>query len=374
MYHLNLCLAQKQNRVFDMAGVLPAQHAKGNDAGRIAKLVGLITGFVPNCSLKDFPLEPEMAIKKQPAFLSVWFAEKPTKPEARLSFQTACPQVPHLERNEIIQHLGLYQAWLKKKSKNLKNGEKTCPAVLQVMKAMGLAPAGNESKPARRLKEKTKSDQATSEPAMAAPKLAEAQRPAMVAHSQAEHPQPDQHQELEKAAAKKSKILVLQNSSPKLSGESDRSASEEKDVSVVSTQEISSTSSGMVTPQKLHPKDGKTAGCKRPASCVTPRKKPAMAPKSAKTSKPAKAAHMATHNTWVASCSFGWLKMGSFKEKGYIQARNGSDSKPYCLVNVNLPKGDDQTKVLEACFAEAQKPDLDKAHMVNFKNHVLKQL
>ena len=209
---------------------------------------------------------------------------------------------------------------------------------------------------------------------MAAPKLAEAQRPAMVAHSQAEHPQPDQHQEFEKAAAKKSKILVLQNSSPKLSGESERSASEEKDVSVVSTQEISSTSSGMVTPQKLHPKDGKIAGCKRPASCVTPRKKPAMAPKSAKTSKPAKAVHMATHNTWVASCSFGWLKMGSFKEKGYIQARNGSDSKPYCLVNVNLPKGDDQTKVLEACFAEAQKPDLDKAHMVNFKNHVLKQL
>ena len=118
MYHLNLCLAQKQNRVFDMAGVLPVQHAKGNDAGRIAKLVGLITGFVPNCSLKDFPLEPEMAIKKQPAFLSVWFAEKPTKPEARLSFQTACPQVPHLERNEIIQHLGLYQAWLKKNTKN----------------------------------------------------------------------------------------------------------------------------------------------------------------------------------------------------------------------------------------------------------------
>jgi len=43
-------------------------------------------------------------------------------------------------------------------------------------------------------------------------------------------------------------------------------------------------------------------------------------------------------------------------------------------VNVNLPKGDDQSKVLEACFAEAQKPSLDKAHMVNFKNNLLKQL
>ena len=83
---------------------------------------------------------------------------------------------------------------------------------------------------------------------------------------------------------------------------------------------------------------------------------------------------MATQNTWVASCSFGWLKKGSYKEKGYIQARSGSDSKAYCLVNVNLPQGQDQTKVLEACFAEAQKANLDKAHMVNFKNGLLKQL
>ena len=47
---------------------------------------------------------------------------------------------------------------------------------------------------------------------------------------------------------------------------------------------------------------------KRPASASSKTgtsKKPAMAPK------PAKAVHMATQNTWVASCSFGWVKMGS---------------------------------------------------------------
>ena len=63
---------------------------------------------------------------------------------------------------------------------------------------------------------------------------------------------------------------------------------------------------------------------KRPASAsskTAPAKKPAMAPK------PAKAVHMATQNTWVASCNFGWIKMGSFRKKGYILARNGLKKK-----------------------------------------------
>lgn len=110
---------------------------------------------------------------------------------------------------------------------------------------------------------------------------------------------------------------------------------------------------------------------KRPASAsskTAPAKKPAMAPK------PAKAVHMATQNTWVASCSFGWVKMGSFSEKGYILARNGSEEKAKCVVNVNLPRGENQTHVLQACFNEAQKPGLDKAHMVDFKNNLLKSL
>ena len=90
--------------------------------------------------------------------------------------------------------------------------------------------------------------------------------------------------------------------------------------------------------------------------------------------KPAKAVHMATKNTWVASCSFGWIKMGSFSEKGYILARNGSEEKPWCVVNVNLPKGENQTQVLQSCFSEAQKPGLNKAHMVDFKNSLRKRL
>ena len=43
-------------------------------------------------------------------------------------------------------------------------------------------------------------------------------------------------------------------------------------------------------------------------------------------------------------------------------------------MNVNLPRGENQTHVLQACFNEAQKPGLDKAHMVDFKNNLLKSL
>lgn len=354
-----------------MARLLPVEQTKGD--GRMAKLVGLISGFVPDCSLADFPLEPDMAISKQATFLSVWFAEKPTKPEARLSFQIACPKMSNLDRGEIVQHLVQYKRWLTKKAKNMKNGEKTSPAVLQVMKAMGLAPIASEPQPQpeRMLKRKTHlpSDSLVApEPAMAAIQKQDPQPENNKATIQKQDSQPG------KAPATKSKILMLQGSSTKSKVESESSGSEEKEAFVVSTQEVSSTSSGIVTPQKLKPKNGKNGSYKRPASCMTPQKKPAMAPKTAKVTKPAKHVHMATHNTWVASCSFGWVKKGNFKEKGYIQARDGSESKPYCLVNVNLPKGDDQSKVLEACFAEAQKPSLDKAHMVNFKNNLLKQL
>ena len=41
---------------------------------------------------------------------------------------------------------------------------------------------------------------------------------------------------------------------------------------------------------------------------------------------------------------------------------------------MNLPRGENQTHVLQACFNEAQKPGLDKAHMVDFKNNLLKSL
>eukprot|EP00438_Fugacium_kawagutii_P007577 Skav204921 [mRNA] locus=scaffold526:15429:16127:- [translate_table: standard] len=112
--------------------------------------------------------------------------------------------------------------------------------------------------------------------------------------------------------------------------------------------------------------------CKRPAAAShgSPAKKPAMA-----TKKPAgKAISGLRQHSWVTSCSFEWIKAIAATEKAYIVARAELTSKPYCLVNINLEKGSQQTSVLEACMAEAAKPGLDKAHMVDFKNNLMKRL
>ena len=139
-----------------------------------------------------------------------------------------------------------------KKAHNMKNGNKTSPAVLQVMKAMGLAPMASEPQPQphKRLKRKTsmasQSDKAT-------PPVAPQPAMAAIQNHQPEEDQP------EKAPTTKSKILMLQGSSPKSNMET--SANEEKEASVVSTQEISSTSSGIVSPEKLEG-SVKSGGCK----------------------------------------------------------------------------------------------------------------
>ena len=76
-------------------------------------------------------------------------------------------------------------------------------------------------------------------------------------------------------------------------------------------------------------------------------KKPEMAKRNPAGSRQAKAkgsmkkppVMMAHYNSWVASCSFGLVKETKASSKAYIQARDGPTDKPYCLVNVSLPKG-----------------------------------
>ena len=104
----------------------------------------------------------------------------------------------------------------------------------------------------------------TSQPDKATPPVAPQPAMAAIQNHQPEEDQP------EKAPTTKSKILMLQGSSPKSNMET--SANEEKEASVVSTQEISSTSSGIVSPEKLEG-NVKSGGCKRPANCKTPKKK-----------------------------------------------------------------------------------------------------
>ena len=144
-----------------MAAELPIDEvAHGNmpaKGTKVAKLVAMAKGFLPECKVQDFPPEPEMACMKISCFLSCWFAEKVSKPEARLIFGEAYPYLKCGEKNTIINKLTEYRAWLKKKKSNIKNGGKTNLAVMQVLRAMdghGVQ-AGSASKPEKRLTKKT---------------------------------------------------------------------------------------------------------------------------------------------------------------------------------------------------------------------------
>ena len=91
----------------DMAAELPIDDevAHGNmpaKGTKVAKLVAMAKGFLPECKVQDFPPEPEMACMKMSCFMSCWFAERISKPDARLIFGEAYPYLKGGEKNAII--------------------------------------------------------------------------------------------------------------------------------------------------------------------------------------------------------------------------------------------------------------------------------
>ena len=316
---------------------------KSAEGSKIESLAAMVKGFLPKISLDDFPVEPEKACEKLPLFLPCWLKRfgKISKPDARAAFKIAAPKLGTAERDSIIEHLITYRKFLVKKQANLESGERTDVHVLSVLKQMESMQQGA---PSKRLRIKTPEKKVPRQPEKAS---SSEQFQSEKASSSSGQP--------EKAAASKAKILIAADT------ESSWSAAEslQTDVEMV---EISSTSSGAISSKEMK-------ACKRPSMY----KKPA-GPLMKKPGKAGKAVKMATHNSWVASCSFGWLKMTKASHKAYIQARDGLDSKVYCLVNVSLSKGDDQDRVMQELMDEAGKPGWTKEKLVEFKNSLLKRL
>ena len=75
----------------------------------------------------------------------------------------------------------------------------------------------------------------------------------------------------------------------------------------------------------------------------------------------------------MAEICFGWIKQTRASKKAYIQAKPGEgQDKAHCLVNVGLPAGPKQDKVMDAVFAKALgEESLEKASLVKFKNELL---
>lgn len=317
---------------------------KPGEGTKIESMAAMVKGFLPKISLDDFPVEPEKACANLPLFLPCWLKKfgKISKPDARAVFRIAAPKLGTAERDSIINNLNTYRKFLTKKLANLKSGERTDAHVLCVLKQMESMQAGA---PSKRLRVKTPEKEVSR-------KLGKASS----AETQMTESQP------EKASASGPKVLIATDTDSPDTDSPDWCSAEcmESDVEVV---ESSSTSSGAISCKEL-------LACKRPSMY----KKPAAGPVKKKPGMAGKAVKMATHHSWVASSSFGWLKMTKASHKAYIQARDGKDTKVYCLVNVSLPKGDDQERVMQELMDEASKPGWSKEKLVEFKNSLLKRL
>ena len=86
--------------------------------------------------------------------------------------------------------------------------------------------------------------------------------------------------------------------------------------------------------------------------------------------KPAKkSAKSKTEDAWKVSQSFGYVKLGCFKEKSYILSKKEA-GKPSLLVNVQ-GKGVDHKAVALQLFEFVRGPGLGKAQVVAHKNSLL---
>ena len=286
-------------------------------------LTAMIKGCIPNCNTETFPADPEKACLRLGHFLKMWYQHQDlTKPEERLAFKNACPSLGDHDVKQIVNTLHNYKAWLQRKKRNLKNGDRTHPIVLDLVSLVAGKPEeGNKvgtkpeqaepSAPLRRLKTKTN---------------------------------------VENTEGKVSPIIVA----PNFLEDNQSVASKPAEGSI---EEIVSSSSEIVPLQEL---------CKKRPAAKMPAKRPAS--QNSTKEKPAKAQK---GDCWCASQSFGFLKVTKASEKAYIQAREEKGKNPFCLVNVAVGKRDLQNQIMAKLLEEAKKPGLTKAQLVEIKNNLL---
>lgn len=280
----------------------------------ISKLVAFAKGFPDSCNANLWPADPEEACTRHALFLGVWFKHGAlSKPVERQAMKEANHKLTTSECKLIVNQIHECKNFLRRKWKNLKTGEKTSGLLMGLMQSLFGTPQPAE-RPVRRLNQKTPKKKAL-QPAEEKPE----QGPAPITF-------------LESPAA----ILP----------------SDQEVVEIEST-----AASTAVSQQDLEP-------AKRPSCKKVPKKVPACKRPSAASK--AKAC-------WKKSLSFGFVKETKASNKAYIVSKPEEGSKPTCLVNVQLPRGPDQDRVMSALMAKAcEEASLEKKQLVSYKDQLLK--
>lgn len=306
-----------------MSAVLPCKPGEGQE---INQFVAVLRGYPLASTAEAWPADSEEACRRHADFLAVWLKMPQIgKAEMRCSLKKANSKLSASEQKAIANAMMGAKTWLNRKKRNMKTGEKTPPVfqkLLQALDGPGSAQPGEGSS----------------------------------SHKRKSGNQPEQQPSLKKAKAGITIVDPVEEEQERLT------EVWEIQSSVPPTQE------SLVAAEELA-----RAHMKRPAAATASKKKPAKAPSH----KPATAKGCKKKpgegKGWQKSASFGWIKQTRASKKAYIQAKPGEgQDKAHCLVNVGLPAGPKQDKVMDAVFAKALgEESLEKASLVKFKNELL---
>ena len=129
--------SQLQADFIAKAKLLPVKPVERLEKDKVKQLAALIKGCIPDCKLEDFPADPEKACKRLQAFLCLWYpATSNKKQDERKAFSEACGRLESNEAKAIVNNLHEYKAWLLRKKRNLKTGERTDPTLMALFNAI----------------------------------------------------------------------------------------------------------------------------------------------------------------------------------------------------------------------------------------------
>ena len=120
-----------------MAKLLPVKPVERLEKDKVKQLAALIKGCIPDCKLEDFPADPEKACKRLQTFLCLWYPSTSNKKaDERKAFSEACGRLESHEAKAIVNNLHEYKAWLLRKKRDLKTGERTDPTLMALFNAI----------------------------------------------------------------------------------------------------------------------------------------------------------------------------------------------------------------------------------------------
>ena len=300
----------------------------------------------------DWPSDPEEACIKHSAFLKLWCPMGFSKPQSRAAWKGAFPRLADGDMNAMINGVAEARKWLSRKHRNQKTCDRTHPIIRDLMSC--LFGASSPKGQARR----------STSPRGQAAKSSSPKGPRSPSR-------PVESQEDSQASSmrKQGSLRRLNTKSPIIFVQAAEAADPEVVSVISSSTAVTASSKGVVAAKALL------------------QKKPAMAKKAAKAKQPAKGkdkvlkkpslkkaipADGSLKKVWHETISHGLVKVTKASAKAYITFK-ASDGKETSLVNVNLKRGEQQSRVMDMLLQKLQTEEVDKDSLKKFKEDLIRR-